>query len=147
MNEKDLSKYYWLKQEVNDLEENIRKVKNEIKEFGDGVGSSKFKDIVTSSSGVSESIQEKYMKLKEKLETLQNIHIEKRLSALEEYIKIENYISSVEEPLIRLIMRKRFLDLKQFEEIGKELKYERTSISKMMRKYLKNNFPTIPMKK
>lgn len=132
MTEKDLSKYYKLKLEVDDLKERIE-------EFGDGVGSIKIKEDISSFSGVKSSIQDKIMELKER-------YIEKRLSALEEYIKIENYIANnIEDAEIRTIMRKRFLDLKSWDKIGEELHLERTTASKKMRKYLKvTTFPQFP---
>jgi hypothetical protein len=132
MTEKELSKYYYLTIEIKDIEERIAK-------FGNGVGSKEFGNEI-SGTGKRESIQEKYMELK-------SLYIEKRIDALEEYIKIEKYISDVEDPEIRLIMRLRFMDLKDWDEIGEKLNYDRTSISKKVRRYIKSNIPTIPVKK
>jgi hypothetical protein len=132
MTEKELSKYYYLTIEIKDIEERIAK-------FGNGVGSKGF-DNEISGTGKKESIQEKYMELK-------SLYIEKRLDALEEYIRIEKYISDVEDPEIRLIMRLRFMDLKDWDEIGAKLNYDRTSVSKKVRRYIKSNIPTIPIKK
>ena len=131
MTEKELSKYYYLTIEIKDIEERIAK-------FGNGVGSKEF-DNEISGTGKRESIQEKYMELK-------SLYIA-RLTALEEYIKIEKYISDVEDPEIRLIMRLRFMDLKDWDEIGAKLNYDRTSVSKKVRRYIKSNIPTIPIKK
>ena len=132
MTEKELSQYYFLTIEIKDIEERIAK-------FGNGVGSKEF-DNEISGTGKRESIQEKYMELK-------SLYIEKRIGALEEYIKIEKYISDVEDPEIRLIMRLRFMDLKDWDEIGAKLNYDRTSVSKKVRRYIKSNIPTIPVKK
>ena len=132
MTEKELSQYYFLTIEIKDIEERIAK-------FGNGVGSKEF-DNEISGTGKRESIQEKYMELK-------SLYIEKRIGALEEYIKIEKYISDVEDPEIRLIMRLRFMDLKDWDEIGAKLNYDRTSVSKKVRRYIKSNIPTIPTKK
>ena len=132
MTEKELSQYYFLTIEIKDIEERIAK-------FGNGVGSKEF-DNEISGTGKRESIQEKYMELK-------SLYIEKRIDALEEYIKIEKYISDVEDPEIRLIMRLRFMDLKGWDEIGAKLNYDRTSVSKKVRRYIKSNIPTIPTKK
>ena len=132
MTEKELSQYYFLTIEIKDIEERIAK-------FGNGVGSKEF-DNEISGNGKRDSIQEKYMELK-------SLYIEKRIDALEEYIKIEKYISDVEDPEIRLIMRLRFMDLKGWDEIGEKLNYDRTSVSKKARRYIKHNIPTIPMKK
>lgn len=102
MGERDLSKYYWLKKEVRDLE-------NRLLEFGDGVTAIDL-DKEVKSSGEHSSIQERRAVLVEKL-------INARLSALEEYIKIESYIEKVEDPEIRQIMRYRFLDLNKWSTI------------------------------
>ena len=134
MTEKELSKYYYLTIEIKDIEERITKF-----DISNGVGSKDF-DNEISGKGKKETIQEKYMELK-------SLYIEKRIDALEEYIKIEKYISDVEDPEIRLIMRLRFLDLKDWDKIGAKLKYDRTSVSKKVRRYIESNIPTIPVKK
>lgn len=123
MSEKDLTSYYKLRKEVEDLE-------NRIKEFGYGVGSIPIKDIITSSSNEYASIQEKVARLKE-------LYAERRVSAIEEYLKIESYINNVDDPEIRLIMRYRFLDLLSWEKVGEKTYQDRTSVSKKLRNYLK----------
>lgn len=132
MTEKELSQYYYLTLEIKDIEERIN-------EFGEGLGSKGF-DNEISGNGKKDSIQEKYVELR-------SLWVEKRLDALEQYIKIEKYISDVEDAEIRLIMRMRFMDLKDWDEIGQKLNYDRTSVSKKVRRYIKSNIPTIPMKK
>ena len=122
MSEKELSQYYWLKQEVKQLEDRIL-------EFGDGVGAVKYKEVITS-GGSSLSIQEKKAELMSKL-------IEARISALEKYLEIERYIESVEDSEIRQIMRYRFLDLYDWFQIGEELHCDRTTASRKLRAYLK----------
>lgn len=121
MSEKELSQYYWLKQEVKQLEDRIL-------EFGDGVGAIKYKDVITT-HGISTSIQEKKAELMSKL-------IEARISALEKYLEIEQYIESVEDSEIRQIMRYRFLALYSWNEIGKIMNYDRTTIAKKIRSQL-----------
>ena len=64
---------------------------------------------------------------------------------LEQYIKIEKYISNVEDSEIRLIMRKRFLDLKDWEDIGNKIHCDRTTVARKVRKYIKSNLPTNPI--
>ena len=124
MSEKELSRYYWLKKEIKDLE-------NRLLEFGDGVSAIVITNEIKGSPQHT-SIQEKRAILVEKL-------INARLSALEEYIKIESYIEKVEDTEIRQIMRYRFLDLLNWNEIGEEMNYDRTTISKKMRAYLKHS--------
>lgn len=123
MTEKELSRYYKIRKEAEDLE-------TRIKEFGDGVSGIQIKDIITQSSIKGSSIQERLVELKDKW-------YEKRISALEEYLKIENYIDGVDDPEIRLIMRMRFLDLMTWDEIGEKTYQERTTVSKKVRRFLK----------
>ncbi len=125
MTERELSKFYWLKKEIKDIE-------NRIEEFGTGLSAMKIDDGIKKIGGKLNTVEEKYMELKE-------MYLERRAMALEEYIKIENYINSVDDPEIRLITRKRFLDLKNWEQIGYEMNYDRTVVAKKMRNYLKNN--------
>ena len=130
MTEKELSQYYYLTVEIKDIEERIAK-------FGVGVGSKGFENEI-SGNGRGSSIQEKYTELN-------SLYIEKRLDALEQYIKIEKYISNVEDSEIRLIMRMRFLDLKDWEDIGDKIHCDRTTVARKVRKYIKSNLPTNPI--
>lgn len=122
MTEKELSRYYWLKKEVKNIE-------NQLAEFGYGVGAISFEEKI-GSSGVPSSIQEKRTMILEKL-------INARLDALEEYLKIETFINKVDDTLIRTIMVMRFQELKSWDEIGIELHMDRTTVSKKLRKYLR----------
>lgn len=120
MNEKDLSKYFYLKKEVDNLEERIITL-------GVGVSSVKVKELNVDSSP-------KYASIQEKLTELKDLWMEKRVSALEEYIKIEHYITNIEDSEIRQIMRYRYLDLKKWDEID-ELLHNGINYSK--KKYYK----------
>ena len=122
MSEKELSQYYWLKQEIKRLEDSIV-------EFGSGVGAIKYNDSIKSTKKV-DSIQEKKVELIDQL-------IEFRLSALEKYLEIERYIETVDDSEIRHIMRLRFLDLKDWSTIGEEIKCDRTTAARKLRKYIK----------
>ena len=124
MTEKELSRYYWLKKEVKNIE-------NQLEELGYGVGSIQYGEKVETSL-IPTSIQEKRAMLIEKL-------INARLDALEEYIKIESYINTVQEPEIKIIMRLRFQNLKSWDEIGLELDKDRTTVAKKIRAFLRNS--------
>lgn len=123
MTEKDLSKYYWLKKEVKNIE-------NKLEEFGDGVSAISYEEKV-GSSGLTLTIQEKRSMLIEKL-------INARLDALEEYLRIETFIEKVDNTEVKSIMRLRFQELKSWGEIGIELDKDRTTVAKILRKYLKS---------
>lgn len=123
MTEKELSRYFWLKKEVKNIE-------NQLEEFGCGIGAVSYEEKV-GSSGIYSSIQEKRAILIEKL-------INARLDALEEYLKIESYIDTIDDSEIKTIMRLRFQQLKSWDEIGRELDKDRTAVSKKLRKFLKS---------
>lgn len=123
MTEKELSRYFWLKKEVKNIE-------NQLEEFGCGIGAVSYEEKV-GSSGIFSSIQEKRAILIEKL-------INARLDALEEYLKIESYIDTIEDSEIKTIMRLRFQQLKSWDEIGRELDKDRTAVSKKLRKFLQS---------
>lgn len=125
MDEKELSKYYHLKLEIQDLEDSI-------KEFGYGIKSPQFDKIQVGSSHINSSIQERLLELQSRL-------IDKRLTALEQYLKIETYIEEIEDVEIRNIARCRFLKLMNWEEIGNKLYQDRTTVSKKLRKYISHN--------
>lgn len=111
MSEKELSRYYYLKKEIEDLQKRI----NELEETG-GVSGIQYREVDVMSSIKNNSIQEKLMLLIDKL-------TERRISAIEEYLKIESYIESIEEAEIRQIMRYRFMDLKKWKEIDRLMHY------------------------
>ena len=125
MTEQELSKYFWLKKEVQDLEERIAT-------FGVGISSVKIKELNVEGSSQYESIQEKIVQLKD-------LWMNKRVEALEEYIKIESFINNIPDAEIRTIARYRFLDLKKWDEIGSIMNYDRTAVSKKLRGYLNEN--------
>lgn len=125
MTEQELSKYFWLKKEVQDLEERIAT-------FGVGISSVKIKELNVEGSSQYESIQEKIVQLKD-------LWMNKRVEALEEYIKIESFINNIPDAEIRTIARYRFLDLKKWVEIGSIMNYDRTAVSKKLRGYLNEN--------
>ena len=126
MTEKELSRYYYLKKEIKDLEDRIETI-------GVGVGSIKITDMPKNNIKTC-SIQEKILELKEKW-------MDARISALEEYIKIENYIANIEDLEIKQIIRYRFLDLLSWEQIALKLGtgQDRTTISKKIRNFLDNS--------
>lgn len=124
MTEKELSRYYWLKKEVKNLEERLL-------EFGIGLSAMNIENEVSRSNG-NTTIQQRRAELVEKL-------INARLSALEEYLKIESYIEKIEDSEIRQIMRYRFLDLYGWYKIGELMNYDRTTCSKKVRAYIKHS--------
>lgn len=62
--------------------------------------------------------------------------------------KIEEFLSSIEDAELRLIIRLRVVNNMSWEEIGAQLKMDRTTASKKFYKFFRKkiNFPTIPMR-
>lgn len=123
MVEKELSRYFYLKKEIEDLEERLLKL-------GYGVGSPSFNEMINTST--HSSIQERISELRDK-------YIEARVSALEQYIRIEEYIKGVEDNEMRLLLRYRFIDLKKWDEIDKLLNNGYNYSKKKYYKWKKDN--------
>ena len=124
MTEKELSKYYWIKKEIKEIEEKLE-------ELGFGLGSPIMNDMpkVHDNTSPVEKLAERRMQLIE-------IYIEKRISALEEHIKIERFIETIDDPEMRLIIRYRHLDLMKWEQIAERVYMDRTTVARKYRRYL-----------
>lgn len=124
MNEKELSRYYYLKKEIEDLQNRISELENT-----GGISGMRYREVDVMKTPNSNSVQEMLDKLIDKL-------TERRISALEEYIKIESYIENINDLESKQIMRYRFMDLKQFKEIAKLMHMDRTTIYRKISKYI-----------
>lgn len=121
MTKRELSKYYHLSNEIKEIEEQINELSNSL------IGS----PILTGmphGSGTSNPVEQKaslLINLKNKLEKRKN-------KSLQELIKIEVYIASIEKSEIRTLFTKRYIQFKQWEEIADEMNL---SISSVFRKH------------
>ena len=124
---KNLNKLYYLKLEIKEL-------KLEIKNLSE-INSSELTGMPHSST-VSNPTEQYFLK-KQKL-------IEKLNKKLEIYIdeltRIENIIDKIDDPVIRLIARLRFIDNLKWEQIGKKVNLDRSVCYKKLNKYLKENY-------
>lgn len=125
----ELSRLYYLKKEIKDLEDRII-------EFSDGVKSMQINEVSVSGSHKNISIQEKRMELI-------SLWIEKRVDALEECKRIERYIEEVNDPIIRQIMRYRFIDCKTWNYIDMLMGYAEGTSKKTYYRYKKLS-PFVP---
>lgn len=120
---KNLNKLYWIKQEIAQIE-------NQIKEL----------TVLSASaaSGMPErnSISSPVERFFERLESLK----EKLRIKLDEYIaekeRIEECIEKIDDAEIRVIARKRFIENKDYRTIGEELYSERTTVYKKLKRGL-----------
>lgn len=126
MNKKELSKYYHLSVEINELEEQIKELMNSL------VGSPELTGM-PHGSGVGNPVEQKAMliiNLKNKLE-------KRRDRSLKELTKIELYIANIEKAEVRLIFTKRYIQFKRWEDIAKEMCMSESNVFKKHQEQLK----------
>ena len=119
---KNLNKLYWLKQEVIQIE-------NQIKELT--ILSAFEMSGMPSSNSVSSPVEQFY----NRLDKLRTKLLKAKEKVADEVERLENYIEGIEDEEIRILARARYLECKTWEVIGKENNMERTTVSKKMRKY------------
>ena len=119
---KKLNKLYWLKQEIAQIE-------NQIKELT--VLSATSMNGMPSGSNVSSPVERFYDRLERLKAKLQ--------AKLDEYIiekeRIEDYIENIEDAEVRVIARKRFIENKDYQTIGDEMYIDRTTAYKKLKRY------------
>lgn len=99
-----LNKLYWLKQEITQLESEIK----ELSKLPDNLGNT--------------------MLLRSKLD-------KKLIEFVEERINVEAVINNIDDSEIRVIARKRYIENKSWERIGKEMYMDRTTAYKKLQRY------------
>ena len=113
---------YWLKQEVQQIENQIRELT---------ILSAFEMSGMPSGNSVSSPVEQFYNRL-DKLRT-------KLAKAKEKVVKeterLETYIEAVEDAEIRVLARKRYLECKKFEDIGEECHMDRRTVSRKLENY------------
>ena len=123
----DLSKYHNLKIEIKQIKDNIEEIETTI------IGSSKIAGIpITSSSNNSNPTEGIGMKLAKLKTTLEN----KTDKLLDELNKIEDFLNTVDDGEIRIIIRKRFIEGKTWKEVSKDIIADRSTPYYKLKKYL-----------
>ena len=122
---KGLNKLYFLKLEIDDLKDEIENIPE--------ISSSQITGMPHSNS-----INDPVWKLQLKKQKLVERLSKKLNKYLDELTRIENIIDKIEDEEIRVIARMRFIKNKKWEEIGKELDYDRSVCYKKLKNYLKN---------
>lgn len=123
---KELEQYQKNKTEALQLQDIIKSLENSLSSnsivITDGNRNSKI--------SITEKLAFKLIELNKKLEKKLNLNlIEQR--------KIENYLDTIEVIDIRLIIRKKFIENKTWEEVGRELHEDRTTSYYKLKTYLK----------
>lgn len=124
---KELSKYHNIKIEIKQLEDTVEELETTV------IGSSKITGMPTTISGNSsptERIGIKLAQLKSKIET-------KKETLIDEAHKIEDFLTTVDEEEIRIIIRERFLNGKTWEELAKKIITDRSTPYYKLKNYLK----------
>lgn len=123
-----LSRYYFIRKEIEQLREQLEELNNSV------IGSPTISGMPSSHSNSSpvEQLIIKKNKLEEKL-------LRKTNELVEEQEYIENYLETIDDSRIRIIMRERFINCKTWEEIGKAMYFDRTTPYYAVKKYLKGN--------
>lgn len=122
-----LNRLYWLKREIEQIEEQIKElsVLSAVKMSGMPKGN----DV----SSPIEQFTERLMFLQEKL-------CRKLIEYVDEQTRIEEVIENFDEPEVRIIARKRYIESKSWETIGNEMFIDRTTAYKKLRRYEKRYF-------
>lgn len=110
MNKKQLSKYYYLSLEIKDIQSKLE----EIRTLSVGVAKMTGMPFSTKVGNPTEEQAMLIIKYTQKLE-------KKQSKALAELLKIEDYISNIEDVETRLIFTKRYIELKKWEKIALEM--------------------------
>ena len=122
----ELSKYYYLKQQIESIKLQINEINNTI------LGSVAITDMPTNSQSVSSPV-ELIISKKEKLERKMNRKI---FDLLKQVKIIEDFIDTIDDERVKVIIRYRFIELKSWEEIGNLLHFDRTTPYYILKKYL-----------
>lgn len=126
MTKEELSKYYYLKHEIKQIEDKIKEIDSTFMRAS-LINCEKFERKLSNP-------QEKRMILIEKYEQKLEIAINK---SIEELIKIKEFINSIEDPENRMIFRYRYIELKSWNEISSLIHISRSAIFERHNKILK----------
>lgn len=119
---KNLNKLYWLKQEVKQIENQIRELT---------ILSAFEMSGMPSGNSVSSPVEQFYNrldKLRTKLERAKD-------KVVKETERMETYIESVDDAEIRVLARMRYLDCMKYEDIGEECHMDRRTVSRKLENY------------
>lgn len=135
-----LVQYCDLQEEIKGVRRRIGELEKAIAEM-DGHGYSEIDTVIGGSGGIQHfKIEgfpyEKYSKKKTLLYARKSILETLEFDLLEMTNEVEEFIISVEESRMRMILTLRFVENRTYEQIGYVLGYDRTSISKMVDKFM-----------
>ena len=121
---KNLNKLYWIKKEIEQIEEQLKELT---------VLSAVSFSGMPSGNTVSSPVE----KFNERLDNLKRKLAVKHAESLAETERLENYIETIEDAEIRVLARARFIECKSWQKIGDENYMDRTTAYKKLNKYIK----------
>lgn len=127
---KELSRYHNVKAEIQQIKDNIEEIETTI------IGSSKITGMPSANANNNNPTEKTVIKLTKLKQNLEN----KKDKLLDELDRIETFLSTVEDGEIRIIIRKRFLEGKTWQEVSKDIITDRTTPYYKLQKYLKGRF-------
>ena len=128
MTKRELSKYYYLSLEMKNIENRIRELEITTISCKEPTGMPRGNEI----GKPVEKKAELLIRLKEKLEKRK----EKSLKILSD---IDEYIEAIEDPETRMIFTKRYIELKRWEDITKEMCMSESSVFRRHKNQLRRN--------
>ncbi len=123
---KNLNKLYWLKQEITQIE-------NQIKELT--VLSAATINGMPKGNGTSSPVERFYERLEKLTEKLQA----KLVQYITEKERIEDYIENIDDAEVRVIARKRFIENKTYQIIGDEMYTDGSTARKKLKRYFERS--------
>lgn len=138
MTKQELNRYFWLQHEIRRQERRVEKLEN--KPTGEVVGDT-VKDY-RSGKGIpvlitgtpAEELTRPLMIGMLKEEIRKNIEESERA-----VIEIEQYVQGIEDPKLRELMRSRFIDCLDWQQVGEENFISPDYARQLIREYLRNN--------
>ena len=106
MTKGELSRYYYLKKEIKQIEERIKEIDDTFLS-ANRINGMRYEKRLSNPQEQRMILIEKYDKRLE----------EKKDEALKELMKIENFIDSINDPEIRMIFRYRYIELMEWNKI------------------------------
>lgn len=106
MTKEELSRYYYLKKEIKQIEERIKEIDDTFLS-ANRINGMRYEKRLSNPQEQRMILIEKYDKRLE----------EKKDEALKELMKIENFIDSINDPEIRMIFRYRYIELMEWNKI------------------------------
>ena len=135
MTREELESIYWLKKELNMWEKKLEEYNAELKPSAKAIDGMPFSN-TNLNSNPTERLA---IYIADATEIIQSKKIE-----IEWTIRnAERYIMSVDNSEMRMILEYRCIQNKDWEEIGDELGYHRTTVSDKYRKFMDKNFSQI----